>query len=156
MLSLDATVRQKQSTYAITILTFQRHRHFQRTANAELLITTLFQHRDKSPFELHGFAVMPDHVHVLITPAINQSIARCIQYIKGGYSFAVRKQSTGEIWHTGYHEHRVRDADDFNSQLLYIQNNPARKQYQDYPHVHTRYLTASTPSRASCFLSQPN
>jgi len=32
------TIRQKQSTYAITILAFQRHRHFQRTANAELFI----------------------------------------------------------------------------------------------------------------------
>jgi hypothetical protein len=41
--------------------TFQQHRHFQRIANAELFIATLFQHRDKSRFELHGFVVMPDH-----------------------------------------------------------------------------------------------
>jgi putative transposase len=133
------TIRQKQSTYAITILTFQRHRHFQRTANAELLITTLFQHRDKARFQLHGFAVMPDHIHALITPAINESTAKCIQYIKDGYSFATRQQSAAEIWHSGYHEHRIRDADDYNSQLLYIQNNPTRKQYEDYPHVHTKY-----------------
>jgi putative transposase len=102
------TIRQKQSTYAITILTFQRHRHFQRTANAELFIATLLRHRDKSRFQLHGFVVMPDHTHIL-------------------------------IWHTGYHEHRIRDADDFNNQLLYIQNNPTRKQYENYPHVHTKY-----------------
>ena len=139
------TIRQKQSTYAFTILTFQRHRHFQRTANAELFIATLFQHRDKNRFELHGFAVMPDHVHVLITPAINQSTAKCIQYIKGGYSFAVRKQSPGEIWHPEYHEHRIRDADDYNAQLLYIQNNPTRKHYEDYPHIHTRYLDRIDP-----------
>jgi putative transposase len=134
------TIRQKQSTYAITILTFQRHRHFQRTANADLFISTLFQHRDKNRFQLHAFVVMPDHVHVLITPATDQSTAKCVQYIKGGYSFAVRKQSAGEIWHSGYHEHRIRDADDYDTQLLYIQNNPARKQYEDYPHVHTKYL----------------
>jgi putative transposase len=90
------TIRQKQSTYAITILTFQRHRHFQRTANAELFITILFQHRNKSRFQLHGFAVMPDHIHVLVTPAINESTAKCIQYIKGGYSFAARQQSPGK------------------------------------------------------------
>jgi putative transposase len=134
-----ATIRQKQSTYAITILTFQRHRHFQRTVNAELFISTLFQHRDKGRFQLHGFVIMPDHVHVLITPAIDQSTSRCVQYIKGGYSFAVRNQSPGEIWHTGYHEHRIRDTEDFDTQLRYIANNPERKQYKIYPHVHTQY-----------------
>jgi putative transposase len=135
-----ATVRQKQSTYAITISTFQQHRHFQLTANAELFITTLFQHRDKKRFELHGFVVMPDHIHVLIAPAINESTAKCVQYIKGGYSFAARQQTSGEIWHSGYHEHRIRNKDDFKNQLIYIGNNPARKQYEDYPHVHTKYL----------------
>jgi putative transposase len=140
------TIRQKQSTYAITILTFQRHRHFQRTANAELFITTLFQHRDKDRFQLHGFAIMPDHVHVLITPATDESTAKCIQYIKGGYSFAARQQSPGEIWHNSYHEHRIRHADDFNKQLVYIGNNPARKQYEDYPHVHTKYLDRLDPT----------
>jgi putative transposase len=135
-----ATIRQKQSTYSITIITFQRHRHFQRTANAELFISTLFQHRDKGRFQLHGFVVMPDHVHILITPAIDQSTAKCIQFIKGGYSFAVRNQSPGEIWHSGYHEHRIREEEDFDRKLQYIANNPARKQYENYLHVHTRYL----------------
>ena len=139
------TIRQKQSTYAITILTFQRHRHFQRTANAELFIATLFKHRDRTRFQLHAFAVMPDHIHVLITPAINESTAKCVQYIKGGYSFAARQQSAGEIWHNGDHEHRIRDADDFTKQLIYIGNNPARKHYEDYPHVHTRYLDRIDP-----------
>jgi putative transposase len=140
-----ATIRQKQSTYGITILTFQRLRHFQRRANAELFIATLFQHRDKIRFQFHGFVVMPDHVHALITPAINESTAKCVQYIKGGYSFAARQQTSGEIWHSGYHEHRIRDEDDFKNQLIYIANNPARKQYEDYPHVHTKYLDRIDP-----------
>jgi putative transposase len=139
------TIRQTQSTYAITILTFQRHRHFQRTANAELFIKTLFQHRDKNRFQLHGFVVMPDHTHILTTPAIDQSTAKCVQFIKGGYSFAVRQQSLGEIWHSGYHEHRIRDAYDFNNQLHYIQNNPTRKEYEDHPHVHTKCLDRIDP-----------
>jgi putative transposase len=73
-----ATIRQKQSTYAITISTFQQHRHFQRTSNAELIIATLFQHRDKARFQLHGFVIMPDHVHVLVTPAIDQSTSKTV------------------------------------------------------------------------------
>jgi len=140
-----ATIRQKPSTYAITISTFQQHRHFQRTANAELFLASLFRHRDQGRFQIHGFAIMPDHIHVLITPCVDQSTAKCIQYIKGGYSFAARAQTTGEIWHAGYHEHRVRDNDDFRSQLLYIASNPCRKHIADYPHVHTRFLEKLDP-----------
>jgi putative transposase len=133
------TIRQKQSTYTITISTFQQHRHFQNTANAERFIATLFHHRDQNRFQLHAFVVMPDHIHVLMTPAIDQSTAKCIQYIKGGSSFGARQHSTKEIWHSGYHEHRIRDIDDFNNQLLYIENNPTRKQLEGYPHAHSRF-----------------
>ena len=49
------------------------------------------------------------------------------------------------FWHSGYHEHRIRDADDYNAQLVYIANNPARKHYEDYPHVHTGYLDRIDP-----------
>ncbi len=136
------TARLKLSTYAITILTLQRHRHFQRTENAELFINTLFRYRDAGKFLLHGFAVMPDHVHILVTPAIDLSTSRCIQLIKGGYSFAAKDKKPGHIWHSGYHEHRIRDEEDFRVQLLYIANNPVRKRLQDHPHVHTaaRYV----------------
>jgi putative transposase len=130
-----ATQRLKPQTYAITILTHGRHRHFQRTANAELFISILTRYRDAGKFLLHAFVVMPDHVHILITP--HESTAKAVQLIKGGYSHAIRLQSPGEIWHTGYHEHRVRDLEDFHAQKQYIANNPTRKNYADYPHMHT-------------------
>ena len=137
--------RQQLFTYVITIATYQRYRHFQRTANAELFLATIFQHREKGRFQIHAFVVMPDHVHMLITPAVDQSLEKCAQYIKGAYSFAARKQSSGQIWQEGYHDHHVRNADDFRNQFRYIENNPARKLYEDYPHVHSRYLDRIDP-----------
>jgi len=132
-----ATIRQSASTYAITISTFQSHSHFLLPANTDLFIATLFRYRDAGKFKLHGFAIMPDHVHILITPATDQNTSRCVQLIKGGYSFAARKRSPGEIWHPGHHEHRIRDNADHQAQLAYIADNPARKNLQIYPHVHT-------------------
>ena len=141
-----ATIRQKLSSYAITIPTHQRCRLFQRTDNAELLIATLFRYRDQGRFALHAFVVMPDHLHVLVTPAIDVSTARCVQFIKGGYSFAVRRQFAGEVWSAGYYEHRIRDRNDFEGQKQYIANNPIRKHYVDYPYVHTRYADRLDPA----------
>ena len=81
---------------------------------------------------------MPDHIHVLLTP--EESIEKTAQLIKGGYSFAIRKQFAGEVWQAGYHAHRVLDAEDYWNQLAYIANNPVKRQMEEYPHVHTQFL----------------
>ncbi len=132
-----ATIRQKLETYAITLSCFQHHRHFQLPANAQLFLDTISRYRSLGRFQIHGFVVMPDHVHLLVTPAVDQSTSRVVQLIKGGYSHAVREQSPGEIWHSGYHEHRIRNAADYTAQLQYIANNPLRKHLADYSYVHT-------------------
>ena len=137
-------MRLKPVVYAITILTYDRQRIFQRTANAELMIATLLRYRNQGRFLLHAFVIMPDHIHVLITPT--ESTTRAIQFIKGGFSHAVREQYSGEVWHSGHHEHRIRDRDDFVAQKNYITNNPTRKNYQDYPHIHTHHQDHLDPT----------
>ncbi len=132
-----AIIRQKPETYAITLLTHQRRRHFQRIANADLFLTTLFRYRDEGRFQVHAFAVMPDHIHVVITPAMDQSTARCIQCMKGGYSHAAGAKLAGVLWQSGSHEHRIRDRRDYENQVIYIARNPERKNLIDHRHVHT-------------------
>ena len=43
------------------------------------------------------------------------AIERCAQLIKGGFSFAIRKDFPGEIWQDGYHAHRVADEEDLRT-----------------------------------------
>jgi putative transposase len=127
-------------TYALTTSTYQRRALFVVTKHAELLVRTLFHYREQGRYLLHGFVVMPEHLHVLLTPAEGQTIERCGQCIKGGFSHEVRKQFAGEIWQTGFHEHRIRDGEDFRRQLGYIAANPEKRRLGDYPFVHTRFL----------------
>ena len=110
-----------------------------RTANAELLLKTLFHYRDQGRYKLHGFAIMPEHLHVLITPSEDQTIERCAQCIKGGFSFKVRTQFAGDVWQPGFHSHRVRDGEDFINLFAYIAHNPSRRGLTDWPFIHTRY-----------------
>jgi len=128
-------MRLKRQTYVLTAVAHQRRRVFQRDAVAELLIATLFRYRDSEKFQLHAFVVMTDHVHILLTPAPDIAIERCAQLIKGGFSFAARKDFPGEIWQEGYHAHRVVDEDDLRNQTFYILNNPAKKRLDSYPWV---------------------
>jgi putative transposase len=103
-------------------------------------VKTILGYREQGRFLLHGFAVMPEHLHVLLTPANGQTVERCVQCIKGGFSFAVRKQFAGEIWQTGFHEHRIRDSEDFRNQVEYVARNPQRRGLMDHWFVHTNYL----------------
>jgi putative transposase len=141
-------MRIKPQTYAITAVAHQRRRVFQRTATAELFIATLFRYRDAGKFQLHAFVVMPDHIHVLLTPAPDMPIERCAQLIKGGFSFAIRKDFPGEVWQEGYHAHRVTDNDDLRSQTQYILDNPVRKHLEAYQHIHTApaYISRLDPA----------
>jgi putative transposase len=125
-------------TYALTTATFQRRALFVVTANAELLVKTLFHYRDQGRYALHGFVVMPEHVHVLLTPSESQTVERCAQCIKGGFSHEVRAQFHGEVWQVGFHEHRIRDGEDFRRQLGYIAANPEKRGLIDWRFVHTR------------------
>ena len=127
----------RPETYALTVVANQRRAVFQVKANAELLIATLFRYRSQGRFLLHGFAIMPEHIHVLLTPA--DTIERATQLIKGGYSFAIRKQRHGEVWQAGYHAHRITSPQDYQNQLAYIQDNPTERGVSDYPYVHTMF-----------------
>ena len=126
-------------TYALTILTHQRRFIFARTANAELIQETLFRHRSLNRYQLHAFAIMPDHIHVLITPSPEHSLPRCIQFLKGSFSRAVREQYKGEVWHPGHYEHRIRDTEDFINPKEYIAHNANRRHLENHPYIHIHH-----------------
>ncbi len=73
---------QELRTYFITTVTANRRRLFQVEQNANLFINVLQEQRSKNRIQLHAFVVMPDHVHLLLTPAPDVSVEKTMQYIK--------------------------------------------------------------------------
>jgi putative transposase len=138
----------RPETYAFTAIADQRRRIFQSTQNAELLLATLFRYRGQFRFLLHGFVIMPEHIHVLLTPS--DTIERAAQLIKGGYSFALRRQLPGGVWQPRYHAHRITSPEDYCNQLSYIAANPEKRRLEDYPFVHTRFLGRLDPPPPHC------
>ena len=49
-----------------------------------------------------------------------------MQFIKGGFSYRVKKELAlnMEIWERGYVDHRIRDATDYARHVGYIRQNP--------------------------------
>jgi REP element-mobilizing transposase RayT len=139
-------MRLKSQTYALTAITHQGRHIFQRDAIAELFIAKLFEYRDTGKFQLHGFALAPNHVFIVLTPAPYIAIECCDQLIKGRFSLTVRKEFEGfkgKVWQNTPNARSITGADDLRNKLLYIHNNPIYKHLEAYPHIHASAAYAS-------------
>jgi putative transposase len=113
-------------TYFVTSKTWEGRALFQAEPWARLFFRNLLAHRGDA-YLLHEFVVMPDHFHVLISPAI--ALERAVQLIKGGFSYRAKKDlgSNAEIWQRGFADHRIRDTEDYDLHLHYIHLNPTKR-----------------------------
>ena len=93
---------------------------------ANLLIDVMRQNRKQGRFSIHEFVIMPNHFHLLITPAAEVSLERALKFIKGGFSYRVKKELdlNFEIWEKSFTNHRIRDAADYYQHREYIHENP--------------------------------
>jgi len=115
-----------ERTFFVTSVTSQRLPIFCVQARAGLLIDVLFGYRDQGRYLLHEFVVMPDHVHLLLTPAPEISLERAVQFIKGGYSYRLRKVEKVQVWQESFANHRIRDFEDYQRHCEYVRMNPVR------------------------------
>ena len=137
-------------TYMVTTETWGRRCLFQAERWAKLLIDTIYHYRGGA-YLLHEFVIMPDHIHVLITPGT--SLEKAVQFIKGGFSYRAKKEldSNMEVWQTGFQDHRIRDVNDYSSHVVYIHNNPVKErlcehsQYFPYSSAHPGFELDPAP-----------
>ncbi len=112
----------------------------------------LRSNREKKRFAVHEFVIMPNHVHLLLTPAPENSLEKAIQFIKGGFSFRASREMNigGEIWHKGFNEHRVKDAFDYEQHVRYMRENPVRAglatRAEDFPFSTARLKAEADPA----------
>ena len=115
---------QEFRTFFTTAVTANRRRLFQVHSNADLLLNLFQEDRAKGRYRLHAFVLMPDHIHLILTPAPDVSIEKAMQFIKGGFSFRLRSKI--EIWQSGFAKRRIEDARAYHNHLSYLHGNPVR------------------------------
>jgi len=126
------------SCYFITASTFQKQNLLQSDRMAGLFLEVLLHYHRQRKYQLHEFVIMPNHFHLLITPA--GTLERALQMIKGGFSFRAKKELgfIHEIWQPSYYDRRVRDIDEYLAFREYIHHNPVKgrlvAQAVDYPY----------------------
>ena len=110
---------------------------------ARLFLKTIYRYRREGHFQLHAFVVMPEHIHLLLTPANNVTLEHAVQLVKGGYSHALGSivGRSKEIWQRGFTDHRIRDDQDYVNHRTYIHQNPVERGLVNHPSEY-RYSSA--------------
>lgn len=119
---------QEVRTFFVSFSTFQRRFLLQSDRLCELLLDVLRDNRLKKRFQVHEFVFMPNHVHLLLTPAPEVSLEKAVQFIRGGFSFRAGKELNfrGEVWQKRFDEHRIQDAADYARHAEYTRMNPVK------------------------------
>lgn len=132
-----------EATYFITAVTHARQPLFAHPPHCALLRQTMHTAQTNHPFTMKGYAILPDHLHLLITLAPNTLISKLLHAIKRNFTLNVKKAQARttptRLWQRSYWDHVIRDERDFLNHLHYIHYNPVKhglvSRPLDYPHT---------------------
>lgn len=112
----------------MTTNTWERRELFRKVPIAEIVEAKLFEYREKGFYLVHHYVVMPDHLHVILTPGTTTTLEKAMGLIKGRSSFDIGKAVAMRfpVWHDGFAGHLIRDQDDFETHVRYIDLNPVK------------------------------
>ena len=129
--------------YFFTVNLQQRQNNNLLLQHIDALRTAVRRTRKHYPFTIHGWVVLPDHLHCLLELPNNDSdFAKRWRLIKMLFSKHIpateyrnpARQQRRErgIWQRRYWEHLIRNQQDFNAHLDYIHINPVKHGLVDY------------------------
>ena len=107
----------------VTLTTCDRRPVFEIARIAELFVDTLLHYRTVGHYKLHAYVVMPDHVHLLLTPQA-MTLDQAVELIKHG--FAYRLDSQLPLWQNGFTGYSVANLRDLEIVRAFVHQIPVR------------------------------
>ena len=108
--------------------------------NIDLLRKSFAYSKQKFDYRIEEIVVLPDHLHMIITPVNVEEYPKIIGTIKSYFSRHVdiedaiwlqqsasrQKQRYKPVWQRRYYEHVIRNEKDYMEKIVYMQNNPVK------------------------------
>ena len=124
-------------TYFFTINILERKGNDLLVREIHVLRETIHTVKQRHPFKIHGWVVLPDHMHCIIElPEGAEDFATRWRLIKMGFSKSLPRQERlstvrerrGEkgVWQRRYWEHLIKDEADYCAHMDYIHINPVK------------------------------
>ncbi|MEY4028461.1 MAG: hypothetical protein RLZZ329_2181 [Pseudomonadota bacterium] len=90
------------------------------------IVADSIQHFAGDRYDLGAWCVMPNHVHLMISPKTGHDLAGILHSIKRHSASEANKVlgRSGAFWQKESYDHIIRDAEDYWNQRSYILGNP--------------------------------
>jgi len=108
------------------------------SAVAAMVQNALLFH-DQRKYRLSAWTIMPNHIHLLCTPAAGHHLAEIMHSLKSYTSNEANKMIArkGRFWQKEYFDRYIRNARHFTKVSAYIENNPVKarlcERAEDWP-----------------------
>jgi len=101
----------------------------------ELYLEYLSDAVEKYRVVVHAYCLMPNHVHLLMTPEEKYGISRVLQDLGRRYvrQINIQYQRCGTLWEGRYHACLIEDSDYLLKTYRYIERNPVRAGLANHP-----------------------
>ena len=115
-------------------ITFRKNTRepFSERSRDAILQHCLYDHGKR--YELHAAVIMPEHVHLLLTPLQDEKgwpygLPLILKLLKGTSARSVNKLlgCGGPVWQEESFDHVVRSQESFEDKLEYIRQNPVKR-----------------------------
>ena len=112
--------------------------YLKESAIAAMVQNALLFH-DQTKYRLASWTVMPNHVHLLCTPATGHNLSEIMHSLKSFTSNEANKilGRKGRFWQKEYFDRYIRNARHFAKVVAYIENNPVKarlcEKAEDWP-----------------------
>ena len=90
------------------------------------VIASAITYYSPSHYSIIAYAIMPNHVHLLVHFHTDTNPERLMQSIKSysAHQINLKLQKTGSVWMSEYFDRIVRSENDLQKYINYIENNP--------------------------------
>ncbi len=102
------------------------NRFLARQETAQLVADTIQHGAATGRYELHSWVIMPNHVHLLITPLLASIMAGWVKGASARQANLLLQRTGISFWQDESYDHVVRNENEFRRIRQYIENNPVR------------------------------
>ena len=124
--------QQSHELHFITFSCYPRQPFLDTPHSKRVFERSLEQTRRSYRFDVIGYVVMPEHVHLLVTEPERENLATALQALKQSVSQKLIGHH-GRFWQTRYYDFNVRTSEKRIEKLKYIHRNPVKRGLVEKP-----------------------
>ena len=123
--------------YFLTTTVADRRQIFTNPKRASIVLDAIRWLHTANRFYVDAAVLMPDHLHI-VGQLRNSTLARMMHTLKSYTANCLVASGVDmPVWQDGYHDHGLRDDEDYRGRARYVLQNPVRaglaRQVDDYP-----------------------